>query len=349
MKIGRVNVASKTFDTQREAVSWVNRERAAIAGGVDPRAGKATVRSLLPQWFEVRALSVADTTYKTDQRLLKALPTWLAARAVNSVTDREVQRALVAYTKAGRAQSSVTRYRAALSSFFAWCVRERLIATNPVAATRVPRQSAPRVAMRPFAESELEAVAASIEKRDERLARIVLVAGWTGLRWSELRAIRVRAFVQVPLPLLLVDRAHPEGVDVKTTKSGRVRRVPIADRVLPLVKEFAKGKEGDDLLFTTSRGHQLHVTPFKRSTDWKNTGLGHRVYDLRHTAACLWLARGVDPATVQAWMGHSSIAVTNLYIQHLGSSADRAALDLLNGPGGAGGARKGAQDEEMGS
>ena len=32
----------------------------------------------------------------------------------------------------------------------------------------------------------------------------------------------------------------------------------------------------------------------------------------------------------QAWMGHASIATTNLYLQHLGTSADKAGLDRLN-------------------
>ena len=36
---------------------------------------------------------------------------------------------------------------------------------------------------------------------------------------------------------------------------------------------------------------------------------GRRIHDLRHTAACLWLARGVDPVAVQAWLGHASIAI----------------------------------------
>jgi hypothetical protein len=31
------------------------------------------------------------------------------------------------------------------------------------------------------------------------------------------------------------------------------------------------------------------------------------------------LARGVDPGTVQAWMGDASIATTNLYLHHLGT------------------------------
>ena len=75
------------------------------------------------------------------------------------------------------------------------------------------------------------------------------------------------------------------------------------------------------------------------------TGRGRRLHDLRHTAACLWFARGVDPGTVQAWCGHESIATTNLYLHHLGTSADRAGLNRLNeGSGSAGGARDGRLD-----
>ncbi|MGB8379973.1 MAG: hypothetical protein WCG47_01780 [Dermatophilaceae bacterium] len=43
--------------------------------------------------------------------------------------------------------------------------------------------------------------------------------------------------------------------------------------------------------------------------------------------------------TVQAWMGHASIATTNLYLHHLGTSADRAGLARLNARGHAGGTR----------
>ena len=66
---------------------------------------------------------------------------------------------------------------------------------------------------------------------------------------------------------------------------------------------------------------------------WSTLAEGRRIHDLRHTAACLWLARGVDPGTVQAWMGHASIATTNLYLHHLGTPADRAGLERLNARG----------------
>jgi integrase len=49
--------------------------------------------------------------------------------------------------------------------------------------------------------------------------------------------------------------------------------------------------------------------------------------------------------TVQAWLGHASIATTNIYLHHLGSSAARAGLQRLSALGGAGGAREAGQAE----
>ena len=39
---------------------------------------------------------------------------------------------------------------------------------------------------------------------------------------------------------------------------------------------------------------------------------------------------------LQAWLGHASIATTNIYLHHLGSSADRAGLARLNALGARG-------------
>lgn len=54
------------------------------------------------------------------------------------------------------------------------------------------------------------------------------------------------------------------------------------------------------------------------------------MHDLRHTAACDWILQGAPLTTVQAWLGHSSIEITAHYLHHLGDSADRSALQLLN-------------------
>lgn len=73
-----------------------------------------------------------------------------------------------------------------------------------------------------------------------------------------------------------------------------------------MVRQMAAGREGDEPLFVTSRGCRLPASAFKRALGWADLVEGRRIHDLRHTAACLWLARGVDPVTVQTWMGHAS-------------------------------------------
>ena len=175
--------------------------------------------------------------------------------------------------------------------------------------------------------------------RDQRLADVLLIASWTGLRWSQVREARVRDFVRVPVPVLLICRAAPEG----RREVDQVGEEPphVGCRPRAVSRVLLRGWKGpDDLLFTTKSGHQLHVSRVKRSVHWSTVAPGRRIHDLRHTAACLWLTRGVDPVTVQAWLGHASIATTNIYLYHLGSSADRAGLDRLNALGSAGGARE---------
>ena len=107
-------------------------------------------------------------------------------------------------------------------------------------------------------------------------------------------------------------------------------RVPLANRVLPIVQRLAEGKKATDLLLTTDSGATLHHGAVIRALQWEKIGQGRRLHDLRHTAACLWPARRVDVGAVKEWMGHESIATTNLYLHFLGTGADIAGLERLN-------------------
>lgn len=343
LKSGRAQLTSKTFDTRREAVAWLGRERAALAGGVDPRAGRELVRHALARWLDLRRTTVARKTYRRDQDLQRLLPTSLLSLQLSAVSGREIARSFETLLGRGLAEASVVRNRSSLSAFFGWCVREKLISANPVTGVPVPRQSKETTEMQPFSEPELEGAYERWQERNEHLADVFLVIGWTSLRWAEARSLRVSDLVEVPTPGLLVRRSDPEGVGVKSTKGRRSRRVPLANRVLPIVRRMAEGKDPGELLLTTATGAKLHRTAVLRSLNWEQTGAGRRIHDLRHTAACLWLARGVDLATVQTWMGHESIATTNRYVHFLGSGADATGLKLLNSRRGS---ARGSANEE---
>jgi site-specific recombinase XerC len=103
----------------------------------------------MPVWLDGRRHSVSAKTYVADAALPWLTPSALAGLKIAAVTDREVSRALIALTRRGLAESSVRHFWDSLSAFFAWAVRERMIASDPVAPTRVPKSPGARTEMYP--------------------------------------------------------------------------------------------------------------------------------------------------------------------------------------------------------
>ena len=344
LKIGGRVVGTRRFDTKRAAVEWERRQRAAFdEHGYDPSIGKIAVEALLAEWLEQREGRVSETTLKTDRFLLPTegqlagtarsepvLPLWFRKLQVAKVNASSIQKWQDDLGKRGLVATTVSRYRTSLSSFFSWCVTEGFIAHNPVASTSPPKDRRAREDMRPLPAPEFTKVVAKVTELSAVYGDLVLVLGRTGLRWGELRAMQVRDFTENPMPMLHVIRNQPEGSSLKAPKSGKSRKLPIPDYLVPVMRRFAAGKQPGELLFTSSGGAMLYRTSFVRTTNWEVTGRGRTLHDLRHTAACEWLIRGVPLTTVQAWLGHGSIQITARYLHHLGDYADRAALDVLN-------------------
>ena len=103
-------------------------------------------------------------------------------------------------------------------------------------------------------------------------------------------------------------------------------------------------------LLRAPEGGYLSAQNWRRAVHWNRTGLGRRPHDLRHTAASLWIAAGIDIKTVSAWLGHSTAKLTlDTYGHLMGTDADRAALERVNRAlGGLTGARANASGKESG-
>lgn len=330
--VGRDGYAGeRTFPTLREAKAWeAEQRRALVVGGLDSGLARLDVRTLLSQWLDLRRGRVAPKTLVSDKLLVNAIPSWFGRVIARDVTPGHVSRLLRDWgEQVGR--ESVVRRRASLSAFFEWLVVEcRAIGSNPVKNIRVPRRVEPAKQPRPLGERELLEVAAKVAERGGvRLAQIVLLLGWTGLRPSEARELRVRDVVEIPVFGLRVERARPEGHEVKVTKTGKTRFIPVPSHVAEIVRAMAEGKQPDDLLVTTDRGGSLHANRFRASSGWDEFSEGRRLYDLRHTAVCLWLASGVPVSTAKEWAGHADITTTNIYVTFLGTDADRVGVARL--------------------
>lgn len=322
-------VASKTFDRRKDAVAWGREKESEIKSGVDPVSTKAFVRDVLNAWEEILPGQIAESTVKYYGSVMRVhVPQWLKSKRLCDVTAYDMQRVLNAIDLSA---GSKQRIRTAFMSFFTWCVDNGYLAKSPMKGTRLPRADTVEMRMNPFTWPQLEAFAGRIAQQyDPLMADVILVLGYTGLRWGEIRVLKVKNVQLKPVMRFTVRASQTEGMQVKCPKSGKVRHVPVAKRVRPIVLEHIKGKDPDDLVFTTRRGAQLNKGNLKRAVHWKELSQGRRLHDLRHTAATEWLRHGVDVLVVKEWLGHSSLAVTQRYVHYLGTDADIAAVMKLD-------------------
>ena len=171
LKSGRTNVASKTFDTKREAEQWLARERAALVRGIDPRAGQQRVRALLGPWLASRRASVSANTYRIDADLERVLPASLLALQVAAVTDREVARCFEHWIGRGLSERTAVRYRASLSAFFGLvCARAVRPRQSRHRRTRTPPVDRARRRCRRSPRSSSKRPTADWQQQNARLA-----------------------------------------------------------------------------------------------------------------------------------------------------------------------------------
>lgn len=336
VKSGRHVVASRTFDLKRDAEAWEASQKRALDLGefVDPRAGKEPIERVVDRWLTARAGTVASSTLSADSALLKNLRGTLGHRPIASIREADIEALLTTLAKRGLARTSVTRFRATLSSMFSWAVRQKLVSRNPVLGVRVPAGTgtAPKHEVLPFTVTELREVVADLARHEPRQAQIALVLGLTGLRWGELVALRVRDVTFAPRAAFRVARSAPDGHEIRTTtKGGAARTVPLPAEVIHVAHDWVEGKSPDELAFTSVEGKRLNGANWRRAVRWANLNRGRRIHDLRHSAATFWLSSGIDPKTVQTWLGHASLTLTvDLYAHWMGSDASDAAMQRID-------------------
>ena len=105
---------------------------------------------------------------------------------------------------------------------------------------------------------------------------------------------------------------------LQTPKSqNSVRIIPMSDSIFNLLLTIPHNSE---YVFSTEKNKHFDVKLFDRA--WKNHVKGskfenRKFHDLRHTFATLLLSNGADLITVKELLGHSSVTITEIYLDAL--------------------------------
>lgn len=323
VKSGPKLVASKTFTRKKDAEAWEREQKHLLETGRPlPPSRKFTLEQLVRR-FQASRQGGNPHTINTDDNNLAALPPRLLARPVATIQASDIRSHLVAELHSGKAPSTVARAKTTLSALFTYAETEGMLSQpHPVRSMKkIPQLSMTQPSVSPGDIPTPEILAAKLqtlrERRDD-IADVYEFKSLTGLRWGELRAVRVGSLIEVPLAQLSVTRSHSDNYDEKDPKSWRgTRLVPLSPRAVELFEKYSVGKTADDYLFTNRYGGQLKVGVIRKFP------LGFRRHALRHYAASTWLRLGTPVHEVAEYLGDDPRTVLKIYAHILGEGQRR--------------------------
>jgi integrase len=324
----------KTFDKKRDAESWEAAQKLSIqvGGWIDPKAGAIALAALIERFNRERKGAIRDHSWDTDESNLRLhIPANLARRPLSSITAGDLEVMFNAMMRS-HARATVRRHRETVSALFAFAVRHEILRENIVTKVKLSKGNGKKGrAIAPFSEKERDDLIALVRATKPQHGDVVEILALTGIRWGELCGLRVFDLLQEPYPAIMVRQSESDGYDPADPKSGKPRRVPLDDRAAEILTARALNKPHSDRLFENARGNKLLAAGLTRSVNWPTIAPGKRLYDLRHTAATLWLQSGIDIATVAAWLGHSNSAITHrTYLHYMKTDSDRSGIARIN-------------------
>lgn len=324
VKMGNVQVATKTFTRKSDAEAWEREQKHLLTTGRPLPPTKAISLGELVTMFQKARANGNPHTIDTDNNNLAALSKRLLVRPVSSIQADEVREHLIAQLQSGKAPATVARAKTTLSALFTYAAEHDLLRQpHPVRSMKkIPELGT--AAQRTLSLSEIpssqqiDATLASLRERRSDIADLFEFMSLTGIRWGEARAARVSWLSKNGLPQLDVVRSHSDRYNEKQPKSWRgTRSVPLSPRGIEIFHAHAAGKKRSDYLFTNQRGGQLKVGVVRKFP------LGFRRHALRHFAASTWLRLGTPINEVAEYLGDDPRTVLTTYAHVLGEGQRR--------------------------
>jgi integrase len=272
-----------------------------LAGSQDLR-----VAEVASQWLEgyIPVARAPKQQRLARSRVERYLVPALGKALVREVGPDDLRRYRLDLERQELSPQTVSHVLSDARCLFTWAEESGLVAKSPV-----PRKLLPTLQER-LPDRLTEEEAEVLVGLPEPFGFVNRLGLGTGLRWAELCRSQAR-------------HAENGWLVVSLTKSGKVRRVPLAPELLQEVAthvgRLVPFREADPGTFSWHVRHMSGVERF-------------HPHMMRHTFACRWIERGGSLPALQQILGHASIATTQRYAR-LGDDVVREQAARVNGAG----------------
>ncbi|CAM3509798.1 tyrosine-type recombinase/integrase [Nocardioides zeicaulis] len=347
--------APNTFDNRMDAEAWLTDERRLISAGVwtSPAARRAAVvavetsrvplfESYASRWIEERRVKGRPLAPRTRDHYRQLLEDYLSPAfgqtSLDAITPGAVNIWFDDFTPS-RSRSHGKKTGGETARAHAYSLARAVMNTatgahGPIVGMVNPFAvrgggSAPKRRRDDHVASGAQ-LALMLDTIRPEWRALVLLATWTGLRYSEVVALR-RSDIDVNEHVVRVrksvSRSRSDGIGLKGPKSDAgVRDVHIPDHVMPDIRTHLRSNvtERDGLLFPGPSGGFLAPATFYGKPNRAGTWYAARTaagvpslhfHDLRATGATLMAQLGATEAEIQAFLGDSTPAAAQRYVR----------------------------------
>ncbi len=320
---------NKTFHRKVDAERFLTSVESSKNTGsyVDPALSRVTVGEWAKLWLAGQTQLKPTTQERYEGVVRKHInPTWSNVK-LSAVSHSEVQVWVTELTRT-QAPASVRKIHRVLSLMLDMAVRDGRLVRNVATQVNLPRPV--KHERRYLTHAQVDALAqacgypvevskhrAHDERTNEMYRLVVLFLAYTGVRFGEMAALRVRRIDLEKRRAVIAESVTPVqglGMVWGTTKTHQRREVPIPRFLIDDLAQHLEGGEPDDLVFAGIRsGNPLRVSAFRKVFRPAAESIGIPdlyPHELRHTAASLAIASGADVKVVQQMLGHGSATMT---------------------------------------
>lgn len=268
-----------------------------------PQPIRGTV--LINRWIEEsqpRTTNRKAWALKQRHTLVKVWP------QLDTIVCREdAQRILRKLDSDGYKPATIRTAISSLKAAWRWAVDEGITDANPWAKLRLPKAES-RVEY--LSRSEIAALLDAVDSDRDVVAVAVRLALFAGLRVSEVWGLRWRS-VDLDRGTLTIKNGYKNA----PTKSRRERVIPMADQLRDALVDWQKRCPSREMVCPAMTGEakakRLDIRRLYRKAGFQVPSAPWHV--LRHTFASHFLMSGGSLLTLQRLLGHTSVAITQIY------------------------------------
>ncbi len=326
---------TRRFDRKNDAEAFVQEFKTElIAREKDPFAGISLKDRVFKDeaefWFNDGKLRFTESHIKRANGILKTVIDEYGKFTMDKFTPELLSKIQQAEKRKGLSNSSVNRKTEVITAILNFSTKQRRIPYNPSVGFRKLKRETKEMQ---FWNQE-EAIS-FLSKMNELYplnskSRWVYVAYLmalnTSMRAGEIWGLQVQDISSEGSSLWVRRQFNRVTLDFGPTKGKKARHVPCSENLLCELEFLIKNQnlKASDTIFRNEKGLPICHDNFSDRQFLKDIkfwgGKRIRFHDLRHTAATLMIANGVDIKTVKEICGHADITTTMNYVHLLSGS-----------------------------